>query len=648
MIKKKAMKKKPINKMQVQDEPVQKIETLEEIEQVRLRPGNFIPNINYTVYELADNSIDEFLAGYGSLIDIEIKPDQEIIVTDRGRGLPVTPSDKYPDKSEAEIAFSNIRSGGKFRNQGIKSAGLHGIGAAAINFLSEYFDVTIKRDGIMYHMRFEKGVCVEQLHEIGTVDIDDTGTSIICKPDKSIWEKMEDLNIPTIKKRLRQICFLNPNLTINFKVEYDNYDFDESYNFENGINEYLNEMLHKEEPITEIYNINKTVPMNDEGRTLDMDIAFCFTEQYTENIIAFTNNVANTAKRSSHITGFKNGLANAIKDAIEDSDLNKAKFNITSEDTREGVIAIISIKVSDPFYEGQGKDILTMPEVKAIISNTIEEYIIDLFDKNPTQKEIILKRVIEAARVRESVRKFKETTRKVKSVSSGKVEGLIDCIENDPDLCELYLVEGDSAAGSAKNARDKNTMAILPVFGKINNTFNMELDKILKSTKIMDAVRALGCGIDEEFDIDNLKYRKIVLLTDADVDGLHIRCLWMTFFYVHMKELIEEGCLYISLPPLYTITLNPRTKKEEKLFAFSDNEKDEMIKGLKCKYEVSREKGLGEMDWQDLKASTMDPNTRKLKRVTIKDIESCMNALNVCMNDREIAARKSFILNRGL
>lgn len=515
------MIKKPIIKKKQQASfETQKIETLEELEQVRLRPGNFIPNINYTVFELVDNSVDEFLAGYGNVIDVEIKPNQEVTVRDRGRGLPTSPSDKYPDKSQAEVAFSSIRSGGKFgNNEQVKSAGLHGIGSAGINFLSEYFDVEIKRNGKKYAMHFEQGVCKEPLHEVGTVNESSTGTTVKAKPDNVIWEKLSDFDIPLIKKRLKQICYLNPKLTINFKAEYKEHNIDESYNFKDGLNEYMQTILGNDEPLTEIYNINKTVPIDEKGHTLDIDIAFCYTEKYyTDNIIAFTNNVANTAKRSSHIVGFKAGLESVIKDSIDDSDLNKQKFDIKAEDTREGVICIISIKLFDPFYEGQGKDILSMPVVRAAIKETVIEYVEDIFDKNPLQKDIILKRVLEAARVRETVRKTRETARKVKSIGSGKVEGLTKCLSKDPDESCLFLVEGDSAGGSAKKARDKQTDAILPVFGKINNTYNMDFDKLIKSPKMMEAVKAFGCGIGDEFDIDRLRYHKIILLTDADVD----------------------------------------------------------------------------------------------------------------------------------
>lgn len=645
MIKK---KKKPIQKVKSTTK-TQKIETLEEVEQVRLRPGNFFSSIDYTVYELADNSTDEHLEGFGNVINIELKPDGETTVEDHGRGLPVTPSEKYPDKSEAEVAFSSIRSGGKFGTDGAKSSGLNGIGSAGINFLSEYFDVTIKRDGKKYHMRFEKGKCVEKLTEIGKVDKNDTGTIIVAKPDQSIWKNLDDFDIPAIKRRLKQKCYLNTGLTINFKVEYGEYDFDESYHFEEGINQYVKDILGDEEPITEIYNLNKSVPIDEDGNTIDMDIAFCFTEgEGGDNIIGFTNNVSNTDRRSSQIDGFKAGLASSIKNAIEDSDLNKQKFNITNEDTREGIVSIVSIKLYNPFYDAQNKDRIIMPIARSTVSNAIEEYLDDIFDKNPTQKDIILRRVIEAARIRETARKSKETAKKVKSVGAGKVEGLTKCTSKDPTKSEVFLVEGDSAGGSAKQARDHETMAILPVFGKINNTYNIDIDKLLKSPKIMEAVKAFGCGIDEEFDIEKLRYHKIILLTDADVDGLHIRCLWMTFFFKHMRKIIEEGYLYIALPPLFVITKNPRTKKEQKIFAYSPEEKDEIISKLTCKYEVSREKGLGEMDWEDLRDSTMSKDSRKLKRVTIEDVEACMEILNVCMNDRETTARKSFILNRGL
>lgn len=497
----------------------QEIQKLEDLELVRLRPGVYIPNINYFVYELADNSTDEFLEGYGNHIYISISKDREVTVKDKGRGLPVEVSADFPNKSQAEVAFSSIGAGSKFTTDGAKSLGLNGIGSAGINFLSEYFDVTIKRNSKIYHMRFEKGICVEQLHETGKTIKKNTGTEIICKPDDEIWKDKDDFDIPLIRKRIKQICYLNPGLTIEFEVNYKDYEIHDTYSYKDGLNSYIKDLLGDEEPLTSIYRIEKSVPINDKGETIDLDIAFAYTERYTDNIIAFTNNVSNTNKRSSNITGFKAGLSTAIKDLIEDEELNKNnKLDISSEDTREGVIAIISNKLFNPFYEGQGKDILNMPIVRQTISNAVEEFILEQFDKNPNEKNIILNKVLEAARVREAARRTKEATRKVKGLSSGRVPGLKDANSKDPEVRTLWLVEGDSAGGSAKDAGDPEIDAILPVFGKINNTFNMSLEQVLKSSKLMTAIKAFGCNIGEEFDIDKLKYKHIIIMTDADVD----------------------------------------------------------------------------------------------------------------------------------
>lgn len=623
----------------------QKIETLEEVEQVRLRPGMYIPHINYFGTELIDNSVDEYIAGYGSTISIHISKDKEVTVIDKGRGLPIEPSEKFPDKSQAEIAFSSIRSGGKYDANSI-SSGLNGCGAAAINFLSEYFNVEIKRNGKIYNMRFEKGICTEPLYESGKTLKKDTGTKIVCKPDETIWKDMEDFDIALLRRRVKQLAYLNPGLTIKFKVDYKDMGIDDTYKYENGLKEYMKELLGDEEPLTDLWEINETIPIDDNGNTMNINTIFTYTERYSDNILAFTNNVANTATRSSHITGFKAGLASAIKDIINEE--SKTKFEITNEDTREGIIAIISIKIANPFYEGQGKDILTMPIVRSTVSNKIEEYVLDRLDKNPNEKNIIMARVIEAARVREAARKTKEATRKVKGLSGGKVPGLTKANGKNPeDLC-IWLVEGDSAGGSAKEARDVNKDAILPVFGKINNVYNMTLDQILKSPKMINAIKAFGCGIGEEFDIEKLNYHHVIIMTDADVDGLHIRCLWVTLFFKYMREIIERGYLYIAQPPLYTIRINPRTKKEKTVFAWNKIELDEICTSIKDKYEITRNKGLGEQNPKELKESTMNENTRRLLQVTIQDAEECMRILDICMNDKSIKARKEFILNRGI
>ena len=420
----------------------QEIKTLEEVEQVRLRPGVFIPNINYFIYELVDNSTDEFLSGYGKKITVSINKNKVVTVTDKGRGLPVKPSETYPDKSQAEVAFSSIRSGSKFGTDGTKSAGMNGVGSSGINFLSEYFNVEIRRNGKIYDMRFEKGKCIEKLHETGATTKTDTGTKIVTKPDETIWNKFDDFDIPAIKKRMKQLAYLNPGLTIELKIDYLDADIDDVYCYENGLDEYIKELLGSEEPLTSIYRIDKSVPIDDNGNTLDLDIAFAYTEKYYDTVIAFTNNVANTNKRSSHIVGFKTGIASAIKETIIDSELNKSKLEITNEDTREGIVSVISIKIFNPFFEGQGKDILNMPIVRSTISNAVEEFLLDQFDKNPNEKNIILSRVIDAARVREATRKTKEATRKVKGLSGGKVPGLTKAGSNDPSEREIFLVEG--------------------------------------------------------------------------------------------------------------------------------------------------------------------------------------------------------------
>ena len=625
------------------EESNNRVKVLTDRDHVRLRPGMYIPNINYFVYELVDNSVDAYMEGYGDLILVNINEEGEVSVRDYGPGLPVIPSEQFPDILEGELCMGNLKAGTKFtKDNKRKSAGLNGVGASCINCLSKTFDVEVYKDNKLYTMSFEKGLATKHLSHEGSTK-EPTGTLIKCIPDKEIWDKLDDFNINQINSRMKQLAYLNPGLTIEVDIDYKGHEVHEKYYFPEGIKTYVEELAQNKDELTDIWYDIKTVDV-EPNRPMDIYMALMYTDTYSDTIYAYTNNVLNSNQTSSHITGFKAGLSSAIKSYYDDVSVNKNKKNIIAEDTRLGIIAIISIKVADPHYIGQGKDQLDERVIRSAIYKETEEFVLDQLDKNPNEAKIILNKVIESCNAREAASRAKESARNKKALTGGKVDGLTKCICKDPEETFIWLVEGDSAGGSAKRARNENIDAILPVFGKINNTYNMSIDKIYSSSKLMLAVKALGCGIGPDCDVEKLNYKHIVLLTDADVDGYHIQCLWVTFFYKYMKPIIDNGYLYIAQPPLFTIIKNPRTKREEITYAYSVEEKDEIVANLDCKFEVNRNKGLGEMDWAELKHSTMDINTRKLVQVVVREEENSESYLDVCMNSNSVQARKEFIL----
>ena len=612
------------------------IRLLEDRDHCRLRPGMYIPDINYSVYELVDNAVDQYMIGNGDTINVIIDSDGSLMVQDFGAGLPIGPSKDIPEMSQAELALSRLQAGGKFDNNGIKSAGLNGVGASCINFLSEYFYVRISKQGKLYGLDFEQGIVVNQLYELEDEDDEypDNGTLIMLRPDDEIWAEIGNVfNIQAISRRLKQLAYLNPGLTINFQVEdYHGHNIEESYYFEDGVKAYVEELTANKDLILDPIYVSKEVD------DIEVSIALAYTEAVDHTVLAFTNNVPNTDNKSSHLVGFKAGLADVIKD-YQVEVTSKLKNPITAEDTREGIVAVVSIKVVSPNYIGQGKDYLNMPSVRKATSEVIKECMEDYIDKNPNNAKLILEKALEAQRVRETVKKAKETARKSKGlIATTKPEKLVKCVSKVPEDSVIWLVEGDSAAGSAKQARNEQIDAIFPAFGKINNTYDYTLDKILTSSKILDVVKILECGIGEDFDIEKLRYHKIISLADADVDGLHIQCLWATFFWKHMPEIIEQGMFYLAVPPLYGIK-----QGKQITYAYSDEERDTLLAQANGKAELLRFKGLGEMNWQELRESTMSEDNRRLIRITNENIDWCEQQLDICMNDKAIAARKEFI-----
>ena len=614
----------------------QVIRLLEDRDHCRLRPGMYIPNINYSVYELVDNAVDQYMIGNGDTINVLIDEDGSLMVQDFGAGLPIGPSQDIPEMSQAELALSRLQAGGKFEDNGIKSAGLNGVGASCINFLSEYFYTRISKQGKLYGLDFEQGLVVNQLYEMEDEDDEypENGTLIMLKPDEEIWAEIGNtFDISAINRRLKQLAYLNPGLTINFQVnDYNGHNIEESYFFEEGVKSYVEELTENKDLILDPIYVSKEV----DG--IEVSIALAYTEAVDHVILGFTNNVPNTDNKSSHLSGLKAGLSDVVKD-YQVEVTSKLKNPITAEDTREGVVAVVSVKVASPNYIGQGKDYLNMPSVRKAVSDVIKECMEDYIDKNPNNAKLILEKALEAQRVRETVRKAKETARKTKGMGNGpKPEKLVKCVSKTPEESVIWLVEGDSAAGSAKQARNEQYDAIFPAFGKINNTYGYTLDKIFSSSKILDVVKILECGIGEDFDMEKLRYHKIISLSDADVDGLHIQCLWATFFWKHMPQIIENGMFYLAVPPLYGIK-----QGKELTYVYSDSERDELIASIEGKYEVFRYKGLGEMNWKELRESTMAEDTRRLIQITPNNIDWCEQVLDVCMNDKSIAARKEFI-----
>lgn len=621
----------------LKDEVVEvEIDELSDRDHVRKRKGMYLPDINYCVYEIVDNSIDEHSEGYGDTIYIKIDEERNIYVQDLGRGIPITPSKKNPNKTQAEVALTSLRAGGKFRTQGKgKTGGLNGVGASVVNMLSEVFSARITKDGIQYGLDCEKGIVINSLYEIGKVSEEDaqTGTLIMLRPDREIWAEDDDLDLSAINNRMRQLSYLNPGLTIITDFNYNGKIINETHYNPEGLNAYVNRIAENRTLLTPIFGFSKTI------EDIDINIALTYSNAYSESIFVFTNNIANNAG-GSHLTGFKEGLYNAIDNYISENADNKSKLKITSDDTREGLIGIISIKVKDPNYDGQGKGKINMPKVRAAVKKVLSEYIEEVLDKNPNVAKIIIDKISSAAKAREAAKRARDNIREAKTIGSSTLPGkLAQCISKDPYETEIWLVEGDSAGGTAKQARDKRTQAVLPIFGKIPNVEKARIETIINSIKMKDAVSAFGCGIADEFDIEKLKYRTIVISADADVDGSHIVTLWLTFFYRFFKPLIEEGCIYISCAPLYKITKN---KKE--VYAYTDVDKDNKIKELGGFDKIQRYKGLGEMNEEQLWESTMDPKRRKLIQVTLDNIEMDERMLITCMGE-EVAPRREFIIS---
>ena len=612
----------------------EQIQVLEGLEAVRKRPGMYIGStgtrgLHHLVWEVVDNSIDEALVGACKNINIVVHPDNSVSVEDDGRGFPVGMHPKL-NKPAVEVALTVLHAGSKFGGGGYKvSGGLHGVGVSVVNALSEWLEVEVKREGKVYYQKYERGNPVTELKVIGTSKA--TGTKISFKPDDQVFDELE-YSFDTLEHRLRELAFLNKGIKISLKDERDNSE--KTFQFEGGIVsfvKYLNknrEVLHKE-------------PIYFEAKRddTDVEIALQYNDGYAESIFSFANNI-NTLEGGSHMSGFKNAVTKVINDyARKYKFLKENDVNLIGEDVREGMSCVMSIKLTDPQFEGQTKTKLGNPEVRGIVDSIVTEKFEAFLEENPSDAKIIIDKALTAARARDAAKKARELTRRKTVLESTTLPGkLADCSERDPKLCEIYIVEGDSAGGSAKQGRDRKYQAILPLRGKILNVEKARLDRILNSEMIRAMITAFGAGISDDFNIEKMRYGKIIMMTDADVDGAHIRTLLLTFFYRYMSPLIDAGHVYIAQPPLYKVR-----KKNKDYYAYNDKELEKVFKDIGREgSSIQRYKGLGEMNAEQLWDTTMNPETRILLQVTMEDAVAADEIFTILMGDK-VEPRREFI-----
>ena len=618
------------------------IQVLEGLEAVRKRPGMYIGStgpkgLHHLVYEIVDNAIDEALAGYCTEIEVEILPGDIIRVTDNGRGIPtgIHPKEKI---SAATVVYTILHAGGKFGGGGYKVAGgLHGVGASVVNALSEYLELTVYDGKHIHFQRFDRGNYSEPLKIIG--DTDKTGTSVLFKPDPEIFQETTVFDYETLLKRLREQAFLNAGIKIVFTDKRNESEpVGETLHYEGGIRQFV-EHIHKTRGVTplseEVIYVNGM-----EGDTF-AEIALQYNDTYNDLILSFANNI-HTPDGGTHETGFKNALTKVINNYGKKFGYLKDDDKLLGDDVREGLTAIVSVKLTNCEFEGQTKGRLGNPEVRPFVDKIVTEKLMNYFEENPTVAKAIFDKSVQAQKAREAAKKARELTRRKSALESSSLPGkLADCSERDASLTEIYIVEGDSAGGSAKEGRDRKYQAILPVWGKMLNVEKARIDKVYGNEKLMPVVTALGTSIGEDFDISKLRYGKVIIMADADVDGSHIRTLLLTFFFRFMRPLIEEGHIYLAQPPLFKVARGKQVR-----YAFSDAERDQYISELSgennLKVNVQRYKGLGEMDPEQLWETTMDPERRTMIKVTMEDAVKADEIFTILMGDK-VAPRKEFI-----
>ena len=587
------------------------IQILEGLEAVRKRPGMYIGStsskgLHHLVYEIVDNSVDEALAGYCTEIDVQINADNSITVTDNGRGIPVGINAKS-GLPAVQVVFTILHAGGKFGGGGYKvSGGLHGVGASVVNALSEWLEVRVCRDGSIYEQRYERGKVMYPLKIVGSCDPEKTGTKVTFLPDKEIFEDtVYDFDV--LKNRLREMAFLTKGIKIILRDDREDKK-EKVFHYEGGIKEFVQYLNRSKTPLYEnVIYCEGTV------NNISVEVAFQHNDDYNESIYSFVNNI-NTPEGGMHLTGFRNAITKTFNDYARSNKLLKdSEQNLTGEDIREGLTAIVSVKIENPQFEGQTKQKLGNSEARGAVDNVVTEQLTYFLEQNPTVAKMICEKSLLAQRAREAARKARDLTRRKTALESMSLPGkLADCSDKDPKNCEIFIVEGDSAGGSAKSARSRATQAILPLRGKILNVEKARLDRILGNAEIKAMITAFGTGIHEDFDISRLRYHKIIIMTDADVDGAHIATLMLTFLYRFMPELIKQGHVYLAQPPLYKLEKNKKV-----WYAYSDEQLNDILTevGRDQNNKIQRYKGLGEMDADQLWETTMDPEKRILKKV---------------------------------
>src|SRR6056297_1566865 len=618
------------------------IQVLEGLEAVRKRPSMYIGDtgqrgLHHLINEVVDNSIDEALAGHCDWIKLIIHENGSITVSDNGRGIPV---DEHPKLKmpAVEVVLTKLHAGGKFDKNTYKvSGGLHGVGVSCVNALSSHFYAEIHRDGKIYVMEFEHGATVQPLKEKG--ETDKTGTTITFTPDPEIFKQTREFKYDIIAERMRELAFLNPQITINLKDERDeDGDLEDTFHYEGGVKDFVQYLDEEREPMME-----EPILIEGEVDMIPVELAIQYNGSYSQNVHSYVNNI-NTREGGTHISGFRRALTRSLKKYAKDNNLIKSDIKVSGSDFREGMTAVLSVKVPEPQFEGQTKTKLGNSEVQSAVEVIVYEKLNEFLEQNPKTAKKILEKVILAAEAREAARKARQLIQRKSAMSGGGLPGkLADCSIKDPEHCEIYLVEGDSAGGSAKMGRNRSFQAILPLRGKILNVEKAKINKILENKEIQAMITALGTGVgnEEEFELDNLRYHKIIIMTDADVDGSHIRTLLLTFFYRYMHPLVELGHIYIATPPLYRIT----STRGQIDYAWDDDTRDKIIKDLKKqkkKLDVSRYKGLGEMNPEQLWETTMDPETRTLQQVTVENAAAADKMFSTLMGG-DVEPRREFI-----
>ena len=617
------------------------IQVLEGLEAVRKRPGMYIGStgprgLHHLVYEIVDNSIDEALAGYCTKIDVVIEKDNIIRVTDNGRGIPVGVNSKT-GLPAVTVVFTVLHAGGKFGGGGYKvSGGLHGVGASVVNALSEWLEVKVCDGEDVYFQRYERGKIMCELKKIGTSNV--KGTEVRFKADPEMFKETTVYDYSVLERRLREQAFLNAGVHIELRDERDEENIiKKNFLYEGGIKSFV-EFIHKKRSLENIHPDVIYFSSSNADDTISVEIAMQYNDSYNENLLSFANNI-HTTDGGTHEEGFKRALTYVMNDyARKFNKLKDNDKNLSGEDVREGLTAIISVKLKEAQFEGQTKAKLGNTEVRSMVEKLIKDKLMVYLEENPAVSKAIFEKALASARAREAARKARESVRRKSALESAQLPGkLADCQSKDTSETEIFIVEGDSAGGSAKGGRDRRIQAILPLWGKMLNVEKARIDRVYGNDKLMPVITALGTGIGDEFDIEKLRYNKVIIMADADVDGSHIRTLLLTFFFRYMRPLIEEGHVYIAQPPLYRVT-----KGKEHKYAYSDIERDQILATIEGKTEIQRYKGLGEMDSEQLWETTMNPDSRLMLRVELSDAEAADETFTILMGDK-VEPRREFI-----